>query len=366
MIISVPVYTVTGTQYDFIEEIKADSNGKVSGITGAFTAVKNLDPDAVIAAVQILSDEDGISSAQSLINNMPELLTRFKDVLLSNGVTEEVYDSLVAVDWASIDLESEFEGVDLTMLSSFFAKVDDKWYTLYTVNISGSTEDKEAMETYEYIQGVMKKYFKNDGYSIGMLTGSYDMEKITPTDFLTVTLVSAGIIFVIIAILLRNPLKSLILVVLIELGIWLNLSVTYLLGENINFMVYIIISSVQLGCTVDYAILLANTFEKKRGEYATGKECSVAAASEAVPAIFVSALLIITVCMAVFFVSGNLIIKQLTGMLARGAGISFILVALIQTAIMSFFKTERKKKNYEDKLKAIEEKLQTEETDQSK
>lgn len=364
MIIAVPLYTITGTQYDFIDEIKADPSHKVSGITGAFTAVKNLDPAAVIAAMEILASENGLDETQTMINGMPDTLSNdlVHQFLTSHGVSEEVYDSLLAVDWAGIDLKAEMNGVDLSMLKSFFAKVkvgenEEKWYTLYTVNISGGTEDAEAMATYEYMTNVMNKYFGKEYYSIGMLTGSHDMAKVTPTDFLTVTLVSAGIIFVIIAILLRNPLKSLLLVVLIELGIWINLSFTFLLGENINFMVYIIISSVQLGCTVDYAILLANTFEKKRSQYSSGKECAIAAASEAVPALFVSALLIISVCMSVYFVSGNLVIKQLTGMLARGAGISFVLVTIVQTAVMSFFKTERKKKNYEEKLKSVEEKL---------
>ena len=144
---------------------------------------------------------------------------------------------------------------------------------------------------------------------------------------------------------------------MIELGIWISLSLTFLAGQEMNFIIYIVISSVQLGCTVDYAILLANTFEHNRDKYASSKECAIQSACEAVPAVFVSAALIIAVCMSVYFVSQNLIIKQLTGMLARGAAISLVLVTFVQTAIMSFFKTERKKTDFEGKIRNLEEKI---------
>lgn len=357
MIMAVPLDTVAGTQKDFIAEVLAEPNGKVSGVTGAFTSI-DVDTATLKAMLEILTDEDGLTAMENILKKVPSMLENENLVqyLFENGIDVSLID-WEKLDLENIDLNAMLGGVDLTMLNSYFSNVGGVWYTMYTVSISGSTEDDAAAETYEYLLSVREKYFGRNGYSIGMLTGSYDMREVTPTDFLRVTIASALIIFLIIALLLRNPLKSLILVVLIELGIWLNLSLTFLLGEQLNFMIYIIISSVQLGCTVDYAILLANTFEHNRSKYASSKECAVNSACEAVPAIFVSALLIVAVCLSVYLVSQNLIIKQLTGMLARGAAISFVLVTFIQTAVMSFFKTERKKIDFDGKLKAVEEKL---------
>lgn len=355
MIMAVPLHTKTGTQSDFIAEVLADPNGKVSGVTGAFTSI-DIDAEALEAMLDILTDPDEIERLETTIKSLPEYL--------ENDFVKNLLDQY-GIDLSGLDLEAlqdlniseMLADVDLSMLNSYFAKNEDGvWYTMYSVSISGSTEDDAAAATYEYLLAVRNKYF-DEGYSIGMLTGSYDMRQVTPRDFLVVTLVSAAIILVIITILIRNPLKSLILVVLIELGIWINLSITFLLGQEINFMIYIIISSVQLGVTVDYAILLANTIEHNRDKFTSSKECAVQSATEAVPAIFVSALLIIAVCLSVYFVSQNLIIKQLTGMLARGAAISFILVTFVQTAVMSFFKTERRKTDFAGKLKAVEEKL---------
>lgn len=369
MIMAVPLDTVKGTHKDFINAVLNEETGKVSGITGAFTAI-DLDVEAVKAMLGVFSDRDlngekrepgaGIKEMNSMIKLLPKALENenIADMLRANGVD---VDELLKYDFESIDLEEMMSGVDMSMINSYFAPVDGKWYTLYTVGISGSAEDDTAAKTYENLLAIRKEYFGNDGCSIGMLTGSYDMRTVTPTDFLRVTIASAAIIFLIISILLRNPLKSLILVIIIELGIWINLSFTFLLGEQINFMIYIIISSVQLGCTVDYAILLANTFENNRKKFASGKECAVQSAIDAVPAIFISALLIIAVCLSVYGVSQNLIIKQLTGMLARGAAISFVLVTFIQTAVMSFFKTERRKIDFASKIKDVEEKLASDE-----
>ncbi len=357
-IMAVPLDVKKGSQKEFVEKLLADPNGKITGVTGAFTIIE-LDKEVLVTMLDIFTDEKALETMEKTFATIPQMLADpdIKEMLLEQGVdVDAIEDALAGIDFENLDIEKLTKELDLSAINSYFSKVDGKWYTLYTLNISGSTEDKAAMATYEYIKGVSKEYFGNDAYTIGMLTGSYDLATTTPRDFLIVTLVSAAIIFLIITALLRNPLKSIILVVLIELGIWINLSITMLLGENINFMVYIIISSVELGCTVDYAILLANTFERNRDECATGKECAMKSAMEAVPAIFTSALIIVAICVVVNLVSNNLIIKQLTGMLARGAAISFVLVAVVQTAVMSLFRTERKKIDYEAKLKALEEK----------
>lgn len=351
MIMAVPLKTANGTQKDFMAEVLADPNKKVSGIVGAFTAI-DIDTATLISMLDLLSSEESIDRLESNLKLLasPE----------AQEILENVGMDLSNIDFSkleNLDLSEMLKGVDLTMLNSYFAKVDGEWYTMYSISIAGNTEDDAAMATYEYLQGVREKYFGSNGYSIGMLTGSYDMREVTPVDFLRVTLVSVAIIFIIIAILLKNPLKSFLLVLMIELGIWISLSLTFLAGQEMNFIIYIVISSVQLGCTVDYAILLANTFEHNRDKYTSSKECAIQSACEAVPAVFVSAALIIAVCMSVYFVSQNLIIKQLTGMLARGAAISLVLVTFVQTAIMSFFKTERKKTDFEGKIRNLEEKI---------
>lgn len=364
-IMAVPLEVRTGTHKDFIDEILSDPTGKVGGVLGAFTML-DIDNETLKAVLDILIEgydantgkNVKIESLQKMLRELPQNAKTYPSIY--GPILEEMgldINDLDKYDLENIDIVSILEGFDFEMLSSYFAKKDGSWYTLYTVSIVGSAEDDAAAKCYEYLDSVQKKYFGQKSYSIGMLTGSYDMRAVTPTDFLIVTVISIAIIFLIVALLLRNPLKSILMVAIIELGIWINLSIALLAGIHLNFMIYIIISSVQLGCTVDYAILFANTFENNRNKYKSSKECAIKSSVEAMPAVFTSALIIISVCLAVFFVSENLIIKQLTGMLAMGAAISAILVGVLQTAAWSLFKTERKKINFEEKIAELNKEL---------
>ncbi|MFA6867458.1 MAG: MMPL family transporter, partial [Clostridia bacterium] len=366
LILAVPLKTRNNKSHkDFIEAINADPNNKVSGVVSAFTSIE-MDTDTMEALLNIITSEDGLSKIQNILQDLADkdsqtytMMNSYLKKLEENPIDLDEYDFS---EYADIDLDNMLSGFDSNMLDSYFAKVgetnkkDGQWYTLYTISIKGSAEDDAAASCYEYLRGLTNEYFGyNNSYSIGMVTGAYDLRQTTPTDFLLVTLISASIILLIISLLLKNPLKGLLLVILIELGIWINLSFSFLFAEQVNFMVYIIISSVQLGCTVDYAILMANTYERNRKKYSNSKECAIESAAETVPTIFTSVLIIVSICMVVFFVSNNLIIKQLTGMLARGASISFILVALVQPALMSFFKKEKEKVDYSKKLEQLEE-----------
>ncbi len=328
------------THKDFAKEIESIGGERVSGVMSAFT-VLNIDEKYVKI---ILNRSD---------TTIDTTMVEFLDLLgLEENETEQLTDVVERLAELS-------EGVDFSTVDSYFRKIDDKWYTLYTVSFNGNVEDEEAQSIYAGITALCDSYFgKDTSHAIGMVISGYEMAQITPGDFLRVTIVSVVIIFLIVTILLRNPLKSLLIVLVIELGIWLNLSFSYLAGESINFIVYVIISSVELGCTVDYAILFANTFERNRDECKSGKECAVLSATQSMPAIFTGALMISAVCAGMYFISSNIVIKQLVGVLARGAAISFVLVAVVITAIWSFFPVQRKKINFAEKVAEIDKKME--------
>jgi predicted RND superfamily exporter protein len=347
LILAVPLRIIKSgaTQQDFIAAVKNVNKDRITGMLGAFTAV-DISEDVMEALLNVATNEN--------TTDLKDLKTYLTDDSYKSMLEE--YDITDPETLAEIcDTFIEFtDNVDTDTLKSYFRKVDGEWYTLYTISFSGNTEDAEAQEAYRDITDICASYFgQNNYYPVGVITSAYEMSTITPHDFLVVTLVSIAVIYLIVAFLLRNPLKSFFVVLIIELGIWINLAFNYVFGQSVNFIAYIIISSVQLGCTVDYAILFANTFENNRKIYSTGKECSVATATETIPPILTSAAMISSVCFSMYLISNNIIIKQLTGMLARGAAISFVLVTVLQTAVWSFFKTPRKTHNYEEKLKEL-------------
>ena len=333
------------THKDFAAAIENAGKGRISSVISAFTAL-----NAEEKYVKLLLDRSVSGSG-----NLSELAAYMPLLGLEEEETEKLTDM---VD----KLQKILSEIDTDSIESYFSRVDDKWYTLYTISMNGNAEDEEARAIYADIESLCDKYFgKNTTHAIGTVISGYEMNKITPGDFLRVTLVSAAVIFLIVSILLRNPLKSFLIVAVIELGIWINLAFSYLAGEAVNFIVYVIISSVELGCTVDYAILFANTFERNRKDCKTGKECAVLSATQSMPAIFTGALLISSVCFGMYLISSNIVIRQLVGVLARGAAVSFVLVVFLITAVWSFFPAKRKVVDYAAKMKNIQAKLGEEE-----
>ncbi|MDD4316200.1 MAG: MMPL family transporter, partial [Clostridia bacterium] len=285
VITAVPLQTKTGGQSDYIAELLEDE--KIGSVIGAYSAI-NMDEQALAGLLNVLVSEDS---------------------------------------------EDEM----LRALSTLFRKVDGRWYTLYLIEIEGDTEDEDAFLTHSHLVNTTNKYF-DENYPLGILTGVNDMANVTPRDFLRVTLVSIGIILLIMSLLLKSFRKSIIMVLLIELAIWLNISLHYVFGKSINFMVYIIISSVQLGCTVDYAILLSTRFEEMKQKYSDVKEAAARASASAFPAITTSVAMIFATCFTITLISENLLVKEMAWVLAKGAIISYIIVVTVLPGLLVFFK----------------------------
>ena len=210
-------------------------------------------------------------------------------------------------------------------------------YTLYTITVKSESETQASYDTLEHINTVTNKYF-DESYPMGMLTGINDMKEITPKDFFRITFISVGAILLIMGLMLRSFRKAGLTVLLIELAIWINFSISFLLGQEVNFMVYLIITSIQLGCTVDYAILIINNFDEDMRKYKDSKLAAKSAISRSFNPVMTSASIIAGACMGVYLVSKNLVVKDTTFLLARGALISFALVVLVMPGLLVFFK----------------------------
>lgn len=210
---------------------------------------------------------------------------------------------------------------------------------LYTVELNTPIESQETFDAINRMSFNAQSIF-GEGVKVGMTglaVAANDLNDITPTDFMKVSLISAGIIFLILLLTYRSFIHSLILLFVIELGIWINLSLVTLTGIHINFMSYLIISSIQLGATVDYAILAAS---KYRQELANGERDEIKAIytgiSKASPSIMVSASILIIACISVFSVTSNVIMQEITVLIAAGALMSTILVMTLLPAILTF------------------------------
>ena len=185
------------------------------------------------------------------------------------------------------------------------------------------------------IQKLAEEEFNGYGkiYSTGIARSAYDFAKVTPGDLLIVTLVSIAVVLLLLIVSLKKIKLSFLIVALIQFGIWLNLVLQFISGGTINFMAYLFITAIQLGATVDYGILVTTKYLKNRERYSTTGSAYMATQSS-VMSILTSALIMAGACLSVYFVSSNLVVKEMTLLIARGSIISTILVLFVLPALL--------------------------------
>ena len=183
------------------------------------------------------------------------------------------------------------------------------------------------------LQDIAKTYDESS-MLIGEAPATKDLIEITDTDFTKVSSVSVGIIFLIIALIFRSLSIPVILVAVIYLGIFINLGIPYYTGTVLPFIASIIVSTIQLGSTVDYAILTTTRYRRER---AAGKEKHEAAASAlnmSAKSVIISALSFFCATFGVGMISTIDMVSALCKLMARGALISMILVIFVLPSLL--------------------------------
>jgi len=198
---------------------------------------------------------------------------------------------------------------------------------------AGSEEENQQIRE---LQNIVKSY-DADGMVIGEAPCMKDMIETTGHDFAVVNLISIISIFVIIFLVERSLILPLILIAVIELGIFINLGSPYLLGQTLPFIAPICISTIQLGATVDYAILMTTIYKNKRISGLQKKDAVKEAAALAIPSIIVSGLGLFAATFGVALYSRIDIIDSMCMLLARGAIISILMVVFLLPPLLVLF-----------------------------
>lgn len=207
----------------------------------------------------------------------------------------------------------------------------DKW-ELMLINSEYGTATEEVSQQIDALNGIIEKYDKN-GLLIGEAACTDDLIDITSVDFQIVNMISIIAIFVIIVIVEKSISLPIILVAVIELAIFINLGIPHYIGESLPFIAPICISTIQLGATVDYAILMTTRYKKERS-LGNDKKAAVRIALEtSIPSIIVSAMGLFAATVGVAIYSDVDMIGSLCALMARGAIISMLCVILILPAL---------------------------------
>ena len=209
-------------------------------------------------------------------------------------------------------------------------------WKLYIINSEYTTASDEVNAQISELNKILKKYDES-GMLIGEAPCTKDMIDITNHDFQVVNAISIAAIFIIIAIVLKSVSLPIILVAVIELAIFINLGIPHLTGTSMPFIAPICISTIQLGSTVDYAILMTTRYKRERS-HGEDKRSSVSTALKtSIPSITVSALGFFAATFGVAVYSDVDLISSLCNLMARGAIISMFCVIFILPAMFMLF-----------------------------
>ena len=212
-------------------------------------------------------------------------------------------------------------------------KLQSENWELMLINSEYAVASDAVNAQIDALNVILKKYDET-GMLIGEAPCTKDMIEITNHDFQVVNLVSILAIFVIIFLVERSLSLPVILISVIELAIFINLGMAHYLGERLPFIAPICISTIQLGATVDYAILMTTRYKAERGSGRTKREAVSIALGTSAPSNIVSGMGLFAATFGVAMYSDIDIIRYICMLLARGAIISMILVIFVLPALL--------------------------------
>lgn len=260
----------------------------------------DMKPKEVNAMLQEMGDVDGVSFSMSL------------DTLIGPSIPREIVPESVT-----------------KILKS------DKWQ-LMLIGSEYKVASDEGNAQIDELSKILKSYDK-DGMLIGEAAATKDLIDITDHDFKVVNVVSIAAIFIIILIALRSVSLPIILVAVIEFAITVNMGVPCFTNTTIPFIASVVIGTIQLGATVDYAILMTTRYKTERNSGKNKKEAVTIALSTSMKSIMVSALGFFASTFGVGVYSSVDMISQLCTLMSRGAIISMITVICVLPSMLMLF-----------------------------
>ena len=206
-------------------------------------------------------------------------------------------------------------------------------YSRFIIVANVKVEGDETFALIDEIRNLAYKYYNDSYYFLGESVNTLDLKETIEDDNKKVNAISIIAIMIILLLTFKSLSLPIILVLVIEFSIWSNLTFNYFIGNDVFYIAYLIISSIQLGATIDYAILFTNRYIENR-ETMNKKEATQATISTTTVSILTSASILATAKIILGEISTNSIIAQLGILVGRGAILSLILVLFVLPALL--------------------------------
>ena len=268
----------------------------------------------------------------------PEVILVSKDIK-ANKLKElsEELENMEGIDFVIAPGKIESTGIPEGFLPD---KLKDLYktdkYQLIILNSTYDVASDELNNQLDEIEKIIKKYDEN-GIVAGEGALTKDLIKISNHDFIVVNYASIAVIFVIMLLVLKSASLPFILIFVIEFAIFGNMSVAYYTGTSLPFISSIVVGTIQLGATIDYAILMSNNYLNNRRKGKNKDEAIKNTLGAVTPSIIMSALCFFCATFGVCMYSDIDMIGSICELLSRGAIISMITVILLLPALLRVF-----------------------------
>jgi len=238
-------------------------------------------------------------------------------------------------------------------------QLESEKYSRFLMVWDRELEGKATFAAIDEVEGIAKNYY-NEVYVVGDSSSNYEISKSFGTDNLRISIITALLVGIILLFTFQSAALPFILVLTIQGSIWVNFSLPYLANEPMFFLSYLIVSSIQMGATIDYAIVITGRYMVLREECESKNKAISRTLNEAFPTIITSGTIMAASGFVIGFLTSNATIASLGKTLGIGVLISMILVMFVLPVLLYLFdftidKTSFSKKNNEEESRREDE-----------
>lgn len=209
--------------------------------------------------------------------------------------------------------------------SQLLEKLQSDHYDRFVINVGAGYEGNKTFQLVKELRQKAQKYYPGKYYLAGEGVSTYDLMSTVTADMVKVNLLAIAAVFLVLVLTMKSLLLPVILVLAIETAVWINLAIPHLTGSSVFYIAYLIISSIQLGATVDYAILLTERYKENRLRMPK-KESIIETISNVTASILTSGIVLAVIGFLLGFISSHGLLSQLGFFLGRGSICSLLSV----------------------------------------
>lgn len=216
-------------------------------------------------------------------------------------------------------------------------QLEGEEYSRIVFYLRGKVEGRESFDQIDRIREIVGKYYENDYYVVGDITANYDLSNSFKTDNKKISILTALFVGIILLFSFQSLSLPFILLFTIQGSIWFNFTLPYITGTDMFFLSYLIVSSIQMGCTIDYAIVITSRYLSLRKNGQDKKAVVVRALDESFPTILTSGSILACAGFVIGIMTKNATISSLGMTIGKGTLISIMMVMTLLPQILLVF-----------------------------